>query len=249
VQTSHRHDVNRWQFDEPYAEWLDKQQSLDPVIKMIQQKSRQWAGFMERLADYRAFLLANGYTHLLEDPDRLIYAQMREVNGVKVGIYGLNSSWSCGRDGERGKLWSAAKWQISHLRSQLDAVDLRIGLIHHPVGWLAEYEEPELSRQIEREFHFQLHGHEHRDWVSQSADVHHTRIAAAACYERSDNKNGYNFVRIDLETGNGEVWLRRYEPDGGDWVPRTVPRRTNNNGLWTLKSCIEVADGEPPDHP
>ena len=43
-------------------------------------------------------------------------------------------------------------------------------------------------------------------------------IAAGACYERSDKENGYNFVRLDLATRQGKVWLRQYENIGGGWA-------------------------------
>ncbi len=87
---------------------------------------------------------------------------------------------------------------------------------------------------MEREFDFHLHGHEHQGWVNQGASGH-TRIAASACYDRSDSENGYNFVRIDLETGQGEVWLRRYDSEGGGWTPRIIAGKTNNDGRQLLQ--------------
>lgn len=86
--------------------------------------------------------------------------------------------------------------------------------------------------RFEREFAFHLHGHEHLGWVNKSD--HHVRVAAAACYERSGTENGYNFVRLNLETGEGEVWLRRYDTHGGGWTPRIISGKTDNNGRWRL---------------
>jgi hypothetical protein len=187
---------------------------------------------MERLKDYRDFLKRFGYDHLLEDPDRLIYKARRTIAGADVAIAGLNSSWSCCREEEKAKLWLGGDWQLGHLTETTKDAALKLALIHHPVNWFIGYEDSILWRQIERDFTFCLHGHEHKDWVTPVDG--HTRIAAAACYDRSNRENGYNFVRINLDTGKGEIWLRRFESDGGGWIPRIVKNKTNDAGVWPL---------------
>ncbi|MCP5052539.1 MAG: hypothetical protein GY940_35550, partial [bacterium] len=105
------HDVNRLEVIERHHEGLDLlgNKSYEEVEKelsaMIRDNNKEWQTFMERLKDYRQFLEDYGYNHLLQDPDRLIYGVVKEVNGVNVGIGGLNSAWSCRTDGENGKLW------------------------------------------------------------------------------------------------------------------------------------------------
>ena len=86
---------------------------------------------------------------------------------------------------------------------------------------------------MRQDFKFLLHGHEHQDWVESVADGAFTTIAAGACYDRSDKENGYNFVRLDLETGRSEVFLRRYDRTGGGWVLRPV-HGDAPNGSWPL---------------
>ena len=135
----------------------------------------------------------------------------------------------------------AGGWQIGYLAASLPPADLSIALMHHPPNWLVEYEDPALVHDIEREFDFSLHGHEHHEWVTQTQS--HTRVAAGACYNSPDKKNGYNFVRLNLETGNGEVWLRRYHHGGAGWIPEVVPNRTNNDGLWQLVEVPHSAMG------
>ena len=79
-------------------------------------------------------------SHLLEDPERLIYATVRTVRGVRIGVAGFNTAWSCCRDKERGRLWMAGKWQQGVLRPKLHGADFSIALLHHPPGWLVEHE-------------------------------------------------------------------------------------------------------------
>jgi tetratricopeptide (TPR) repeat protein len=237
------HDVNRLYVSDDQITWLDGQKELATVIDLIQRKPLQWKRYIERLHDYRDFLQTYNYNHLLTDPERLTYAVTRDIRGAHVNIVGLNSAWSCCRDGEKGKLWMAGRWQIGHLTSPLPSADLSIALMHHPPNWLVEQEDPHLVRDIEREFDFSLHGHEHKEWVTHTPS--HTRIAAGACYDSPDGENGYNFVRLNLDTGKGEVWLRRYHSDGAGWVPDAVPNKTNNDGLWQLTEVPRSAMGGP----
>ena len=228
------HDIDRNVVTRDQTEWLDNCLNYSDIEKMIHNKDLQWQRNMERLAAYRQFLQDLNATHLLLDPARLIHANVREFSGVKVGIAGLNSGWSCCRNGEKGRLWLGGRWQIDNLLRQLEEAQFSIALIHHPVGWFREEEEPLVFRDIEREFAFCLHGHEHQGWVNHLSDGH-VRIAAAACYDRSDRENGYSLVRLDLETSKGQVWLREYERYGGEWIPRLIGSKTNHEGVWQLQ--------------
>ncbi len=118
------------------------------------------------------------------------------------------------------------------MTNQLTGVAFRIALTHHPFGWFVEYEDTILRILFEREFAVHLHGHEHLGWIAQADS--HLRIAAAAAYESSYMENGYNFVRLNPNTGKAEIWLRRYDTYGGGWVPRTIAGKTNNDGLLRL---------------
>lgn len=236
------HDVDRNQAKPDQTNWLDNQTDPKVVTKLIQTADVQWVRYMHRLNAYRTFLTHYGYTHLLKDTNRLICAEIRKVQGMKIGIACLNTAWSCCRDSkdEKAKLWLGGDWQVGELTAKLQKVDFRIALTHHPLNWFSEREDPIVLRLIEREFAFYLHGHEHQGWVDQKADGH-VRLAAAACYDRSEKENGYNFVRLNLETGLGEVWLRRYDPSGGGWIPRAVANKTGEDGRWPLNhlACLK----------
>lgn len=232
------HDVDRNEVTDDQALWLGRQQDAEGVNSLIKQGGKQWQGYMERLAQYRNFLERYGYSHLLSDPERLIYHEVREVNGVKIGIGGFNSAWSCGKDQEKGKLWLGGDWQNGTIISNLKPkqADLKLALIHHPAGWFVEHEDHVMRRQMERDFDFFLHGHEHQGWVSANVDGH-VRISAVASYERADQENGYNFVRLNLESGDVEVWLRKYDSSGGGWIPRIIGNgKTTNDGVWLIQN-------------
>lgn len=228
------HDVHRGLAMPEHTAWFGGQQAIEPVRALIQAGGLRWRYYMERLRDYRTFLEESGFRHLLDDPERLIYSTVREVNGIRVGVAGFNSAWSCCRDGERGHLWMAGKWQQGTLRAAIKDADFSIALVHHPPDWLVEHENPDFGRGLDQDFRFLLHGHEHRDWVLNTADGY-VVVAAGACYERSDAEhNGYNVVRLDVGEGRGEVWLRRFESAGGGWIPRMISRKAET-GVWNLR--------------
>lgn len=227
------HDVNR-QFALPrQANWLDRQKGVSKVTELIQSGPRKWDEYMHRLAPYRDFLERKGYRHLLGDPNRLIYGTTFKTDGLKIGIAGLNSAWSSCRNNEKSRLWLGGDWQISQLSNQTADADFRIALMHHPLNWFGQYEDPRLQSHFEREFKFLLHGHEHRDWVI-TGTAGHVRVAAGALYQGSWEENGYNFVQLDLSTGEVSIWLRRFDQHGGGWVPRLIYHRTDINGRLSL---------------
>ncbi|MCP4659315.1 MAG: NACHT domain-containing protein, partial [bacterium] len=195
----------------------------------------------------------HGLKHLLDDPERLVYGAVRSVAGLQVGIAGFNTAWSCCRDGERGRLWMAGKWQQGVLRAKLREADFSVALMHHPPDWLVEYENPDFGRGLRQDFRFLLHGHEHRAWVNCTDDGY-TVLATAACYERSESEhNGYNLVRLDPAAGRGEVWLRRYDDQGGGWIPRIIANHTDDRGMRELRlgwlAELGSRDRPPADRP
>ena len=226
------HDVDRTLVTESDTAWLNRDADLPKIQHLIQNCGRQWQLAMDCLSAYTEFLQAIGCDHLLSDQKRLIYSVERQVNGVLLGIVGLNSAWASGGHQKKGELWVAGRWQIENFIAPIESTHLKIALVHHPVNWLREEEDPRLLQQIEQQFDFLLHGHEHQDWINET--VHgHVRIAAGACYERSDKPTGYNFVQINLDNGEGKVWLRQYDSTGGGWVDRNVYDKTDR-GVWPL---------------
>lgn len=228
------HDINRCQVTDDQTEWLDRQSDPHAIYEKIRRNDLQFQRYMARLDEYKAFLREAGYGHLLDDPDRLTYAHIRDFSGTKIGIAGLNSAWSCCREKEKAKLWLGGKHQLQKAMSELQEVEFRVCLLHHPVNWFVDAEDPTIWREISRDFSFCLHGHEHQGWVNPDADGH-TRIAAAACYDRSDKENGYCVVRVNFDDATAEVWLRKYDPNGGCWIPRMIGDKTTSDGIWRIR--------------
>ncbi|BCL33999.1 NACHT domain-containing protein [Nostoc sp. MS1] len=231
------HDVNRTKISRFEKQVLESITSLDEITSIVKDAGIDWQRIKIRLEDYAHFLETYGYDHLLTGREHLIYADAREVAGLRVGIAGFNSAWSSSGAGrsEAGKLWMAGRFQLETLLSKLPKNDFAIALLHHPANWLVPEENPTFGRQLERDFPFVLHGHEHQDFVRPNASNGHTIISTGACHEWSDSKNnGYNFVRLDFAQGTGEVWLRQYDSTGAGWIPSVIYGQTDDLGCWNL---------------
>jgi len=228
------HDVDRSVVTQPTTKWLDEEMDEKKVTEMIKQGRLDWKDCIRRLEYYKLFLEKYGFTHILTDKERLFYGITRKINGLKIGIGGFNSAWSCSRESknERGKLWIGAKYQLSTIRTILKDMDFSIALIHHPPRWFVEREDQSFCIKLQENFKFSLHGHEHQEWINILGN--HTTISAAACYDSSDGNNGYNFVRLDFEENSAEVWLRKYQSMTGGWIPCNIYGKTEDNGKWKL---------------
>ncbi len=226
------HDVNRNSVTPDQTYWLDRQTDLNRIFDLIRSHNIQWQRYMERLEEYCSFLNKFGYTHLLGNPHYLMFNSVRAISGLKVGIAGFNTAWSSCRNSEKGKLWLAGKWQLETLLQKIEKTDISIALMHHPLNWFVEQEDPEFGRLLENHFNFLLHGHEHLGWVDQKPQ--HTRIAASACYDRPGRDNGYNIVRLDTNNKTCDIWLRCYDRQGDGWVNRPISKYAEN-GIWNIK--------------
>ncbi|MCP3963103.1 MAG: hypothetical protein GY719_35130, partial [bacterium] len=247
------HDVDRSRVKRASQSWLRRLADQDAVDQLLQQGGEEWRDFSGRLDAYREWIDA-AYPHLIQDGDRLLWTHRVKIHGLRVGLAGFDSAWSCGGDDEKGRLWLGADAQLGHLLPRLADTDVRLALIHHPPSWLVEAEDPgTLRSRLQSEFQVLLHGHEHQMWV-ETPQTDHVKIAAGAVHDRGGHAAfGYNLTRWDLDAGIGELWLRHWEERTGEWVGDTVGSRTDERGVWSIDRLpwapAAKADKPPPEDP
>jgi 3',5'-cyclic AMP phosphodiesterase CpdA len=235
------HDTNIKEVRQEFSEYLDKQQD-DKYVTDLFNTPGKIAAYMIRLNEYRSFLEKYGFSHLLRRGRcDFLFAEIVEINGVRIGIGGFNSAWSSSGigDKEKGKLWLAANYQLNTIRNDLRDAAFSIALMHHPSHWLSARERAnDFMHDVEETFRFLLHGHEHESWVDEKANDRngHAIISAGACYQGSEKPSGYNFVRCDFEANRIEVWLRTCNVTSHGWIPLVIRGKTDNNGMMLLKS-------------
>lgn len=229
------HDVDRNSVLPGEQEWLrHEKREIAAILAPMQDNTRQWQAWMDRLGFYRHFVASYGLGHLAPDDPHLIWADSVQLHGVHVGIVGLNSAWSCHQD-DKGKLWMGAKYQTSLLKQRLNPeVAFTFALTHHPGNWLTDREDPHVWRFLRQQFPILLHGHEHQEWVEHDSQGH-LIISAGAAYQSSWMANGYNFGQFDLDQHSGCIHLRQWDDSGGGWVERNIAGHTTH-GRWNLKN-------------
>ena len=225
------HDVDREEILPEQTQWLrHKDRKLEEIIAAMQDGKKQWRSWMDRLMSYRNFLTSYGLTHLEPNDSHLIWADSREIHGIRIGIAGLNSAWSCADDSDKANLWLGSDWQIAKLKDRMGPVDFSIALIHHPGNWLNEQEDPSAMRRLKQEFALVLHGHEHQEWVESGLNDSLV-LSAGACY--NSLKNGYSFGCMDFDNFQVNIYLRQWDSTGRGWVARNVAGKTHD-GCWNL---------------
>lgn len=225
------HDVQRELATPAVTAFL---RSIQPkqLQQLMQRRDRQWQQIMERLVAYRDALRRHKYEHLLGDTHLLSFVQSRTIRGQTVEICGLNTAWSSGEDGERGRLWCGGRFQLGRV-AKSPRPALSIGLMHHPASWFRDEEDvPGLERILSQTFTFLLHGHEHDQWVVPTDS--HVRFAAGAMYAGEDaQNNAFNLTTFDRANGQLLAQFMRYDTTGRRWIPGVIGGQTNNLGVWT----------------
>lgn len=227
------HDVNRSSINRDAQDALvhraaESHAHAQTINQRFEDRSVEFMDAIKRLDEYGHFVAAY-LPHQADAAGRHFYARVVEAGGLKVGVAGFNSAWSCAGDEDDRALWLAAEWQFNAAQSQLKGSDVRIGLVHHPIDWLNANERDTATRRIPNGFHFWLHGHIHNAWVAPGAT--HVTIAAGAVGAEANEEFGVNFVRLDLDAGQSAAELHTYSHRGGGWTIHPISKLAPN-GRW-----------------
>ncbi len=230
------HDVNRIQVNkfaqETWKVYAKKSNEYGPAINQsVNDKSKEYKDAVERLNDYRAFV-KDYLPHQYNDEAHDFYAKKIDINGLKIGIAGFNSAWTCGGDEDDRTIWLGAELQFNYAINLLNDCDINIGLIHHPIDWLNVYERNIATRRISTEYDFWLHGHSHNAWVEPLQS--HVIISAGAVCSDQCNEVGINLVELSFEDEKGYVKLFKSKVAESDWVIEPVAGHAPR-GVWEIK--------------
>ena len=152
-------------------------------------------------------------------------------NTFTVGLLLINSAWLCGHFKHRGHVFDygnlrLTEFQINSLIEDVKDCDLRIAVLHHPLYWMQEHDHARAERLLTDHCHLVLHGHEHRPRVNivessagsvvyiPGGSAYNRRLPTDRCYN-----NSYNLTHVDLRSGRGFVFLRRWDDEAPNkWV-------------------------------
>lgn len=181
-------------------------------------KLRQHTG---RLDLWRAF-----HERFYEDeppelPDSLSAVHRFSVDGTSLGIISLASSWratGAPNDGDKGNLLVGDR-QISRAHESIRDADLKIAVMHHPLDWVASFDERTVNRELHRHIDILCTGHMHQnDPYSTKGRVGSlVHSVAGALYESPEYINSYTLIEVLPSENRATLHLRTYYSERGEF--------------------------------
>ncbi|MEE3636524.1 metallophosphoesterase [Pseudomonas sp. AL 58] len=234
------HDLVRPRSTSPLRNMADilrlKQDVREEILSQTPSSYRDEAEIA--FANYKKFikdLRESGIPLALDQEGMLpgdISAQIN-VNGLSVGLVGLNSAWTHLSGGEAiGKLDISVRQLNSVIDSDLPRWSrknhVNFLVTHHPANWFSQAAQEEFEGEIFNPNYFDAHlfGHMHDNRpVLTSAGAHNRRtIQAASLFglekvnDKEERRHGYYFAILDANKERCEYWPRKFEKkQGGIW--------------------------------
>jgi predicted phosphodiesterase len=117
------------------------------------------------------------------------FSDIFEIDGVCVGIVGINTAWLCEGDADRHEL-TPGKSIVETALAGLDKCDLRLVLGHHPLDWMHDLECKALKSLFDKHRIIYLHGHLHQNEISRSNSLGggFLSIQAGSCFQARENE-------------------------------------------------------------
>ena len=193
------HDVDRGLHD--FAQIGAKQvlRSQAAVDQVLGDAARM-KDLTDRQAAYRAFVEEfTGGQEQTATPDGLGYVAPVTVESVTIAIVGLNSAWLCGPRKEEKTLVIGERQLIAALALVRDIdPQLVLAMTHHPLEWLADWDQSSCRARLLDSAHILHRGHLHQADVVGSPHRKCLLVAAGSAHASRFHPNSYNIVSIDL---------------------------------------------------
>jgi hypothetical protein len=237
------HDVDRALHD--FAQIGAKQVlRSQPAVDQALGDAVRMKDLTERQAAYRAFVekFTDGQARTAT-PDGLGYVAPVPVGVVTVAIVGLNSAWLCG-PGEEEKTLVIGERQLIAALALVRDIDpqLVLAMVHHPLEWLAEWDQSRCRARLLDSAHILHRGHLHHADVASAPHRKCLLVAAGSGHASRFYPNSYNIVSIDLGACTTIVQEYRYRLDDGVFEPAEPIRAPCELGGQIPGGAEELAD-------
>jgi hypothetical protein len=209
---------------------------------------------LEPFSEYTAFAREHLVFEHGDDPAYAFHRRF-QVEDCVVVVAAVNSALLSGRHfdstnevDDRGRLIVGQRQVDAALRGCGEG-DICIGVMHHPLAWLADFEQPMLKRRFTETCQFLLHGHEHiADFsVAHSPQGDLITVPAGAAYDRTATGylNGFSYITVDTKRQAGNVMFRRWSDRRQRWIEDRDLSTDGRYGFTIAPGGVdaEVADG------
>ena len=205
------HDVNRHVHEFAHVgavQILSSQQQVDTALGDL----GRVVDLIDRQAAYRSFVAAlTPDQERIETADSLGYVTMLYLDVLRIAIVGLNSSWLSGSDRDITTL-AIGERQVTNALDLIRDFDphLTIAMAHHPIEWLADWDQQSCRNVLLPHSHFFHRGHMHEPDVTTSPHRPCVVVAAGSSNAGRFYPNSYNLVTLNLGTAIATIHAYRY---------------------------------------
>lgn len=150
--------------------------------------------------------------------DGLGYVSRLDIDEIQLAIVGLNSAWLAeGGMDDHGKLLIGERQVINAIdlaQGEHDSPDIIVGMAHHPLHLLQDFDRYPVQNQIQEVFHFFHcgHLHEHEAHVGGLHGSGCLTLVARASFLTRQSHNAYHIVEFDLMRAIRSVKSFQYNP-------------------------------------
>jgi predicted MPP superfamily phosphohydrolase len=160
---------------------------------------------------------------LLSTP--FVLAFVFAIEDQKIGIACFNSAWRAtgAPDGaDQGNIIIGER-AIDQAAAVLKDATLKIGVFHHPLGWLHDSDQAAVESRLNAEFDILMFGHVHRASPEKRLTISGEIILSqgACLYSSRDYFNGYNVIKVSPTAGSVEIHIMEYSDTRREFSPAT----------------------------
>lgn len=201
------HEVDRREIAKITEKGLANMSSLEDINDAIYHMEDEYKRRLKYFYDYM-------YTNYVQDANQwnLGYSVERIINGVTVGIVGLDSSWRSTGAGytERGHML-VGEQQVGVLFDNIKDTDLKICLMHHPIDWLSDLEMNSVAKKLNH-FDLVLRGHVHDLDDKQICTQRYKTVynTSGKIYPLDNYYSGYSLIDLDMDLQKCRIYAREY---------------------------------------
>jgi predicted MPP superfamily phosphohydrolase len=205
---------------------LKDAKKLDAFVKAMLDKGKREG--VARMIAYSNFMNQFYEGHPDKQTNFLSGAFRLKVGEHTVGIGALNSSWRCYSSTTDIRQIAISEDQLHRVTSFLKPCDVHIGLVHHPLDWLADVERATVTSHIAKDYDILLCGHVHEGQTAMQTGFSgtlFTNLCPSGLYDlRTDSRrysNGFTVIDYDPEKREVSCEYYRYNHDQRKFVLNT----------------------------
>ncbi|MDM1512962.1 metallophosphoesterase [Myroides odoratimimus] len=167
---------------------------------------------------------------------------------ANIGVSCFNNSFLCYDDADRGNLLLGRK-QITNSLKKIEKSDIKIAILHHPLGFLNEFDQRDCKVLINKYYDLLFVGHVHENDVENNTNLYgnlYISQASSTIGDYTDSQrfaNGYSIIEYH-KNDKVVTHFRKYLPNHSKFVPNTDIGQADGKIIFQLPKTDEVLKNE-----